>query len=332
MKKMGARKRPTRSDVAKVAGVSPALVSFVLNGYPNVKPETRERVLAVIRELGYEPNLVARSLKSNRTHLLAFLADDITNPFFPELATGMEAAARGAGYGLILCQADREDPAPAIQLITSRRPDGVIIGALPLDLIRYMQQKGLEVVSSYWQPEEASISWVDTDWAGGVRLAMDHLHALGHRHFAMIRGGREEFRSRAYREHCEALGATGAERVAAGDWSLEGGHSAMLALLDGGRAFTAVVAANDLMALGALQACRERSIRIPEELSLVGYDDITMATVAWPPLTTVHFPRFQAGRIAVALLLEAIAGQAPRGELLPPRLVVRGSTGPAAAL
>jgi DNA-binding LacI/PurR family transcriptional regulator len=329
MRKEGAGKTPTRSDVAKVAGVSPALVSFVLNGYPNVKPETRERVLAAVNQLGYEPNLVARSLRNNRTHLLAFLVDDITNPFFPEMATGMEAAARGAGYGLILSQSGREDPAPVVQLVASRRPDGVIIGSLPLDLIRYLQGKGLAVVSSYWQPEEAGIPWVDTDWAGGIRLAMDHLYSLGHRRFAMIRGAREEFRSRAYRDHCATLAVAGADRVAAGDWSLEGGYRAMLALLDGPRDFTAVVAANDLMALGALQACRERKVAIPEDLSLTGYDDITMAAVAWPPLTTVHFPRFDAGRIAVELVLQAIEGAEPRGEVLPPRLVVRGSTGPA---
>jgi len=329
MKRADMTKAPTRSDVAKAAGVSPALVSFVLNGYPNVKPETRERVLAAIQQVGYEPNLVARSLRSNRTHLLAFLADDITNPFFPELATGMEAAARSAGHGLILCQADREKPAPAVHLVASRRPDGVIIGALPLDLIQYLHGKGLAVVSSYWQPEAACIPWVDTDWAAGIRMAMDHLYALGHRRFAMIRGGREEFRSQSYRDHCATLGIQGAQRVVPGAWTLEGGYRAMLTLLEGGRDFTTVVAGNDLMALGALQACRERSIRIPEELSLVGYDDVAMASVAWPPLTTIHFPRLEAGKIAVDLLLEAIAGQPPRGVLLPPRLVVRGSTAPA---
>jgi LacI family transcriptional regulator len=320
----GLGRRVTRDDVARRAGVSPAVVSLVLNGRPHVRPETRRRVEEAIAELGYAPNLAARSLKTRQTGLFAYMAGDIGNPFFPDLALSMERAARRHGYALILCQPGEE----AFRALLQRPVDGILVGSVTEAQIQAARDRGIALVGLYRDLTAPGLPWVDTRWEEGMRLVFDHLVGLGHRRLALLDGGVEEARSRAYRAECLARGLEGADRRASGAWRADGGYRAMQQLLRAG-GFTAVVAANDLMALGAVRACREAGVRVPEDVSVVGYDDLGLARLSVPALTTVRYPRRAAGAVAVRLLLEAREGRAPRGVLLPARLVVRESTGPA---
>ncbi len=335
-------KRPvTIQRVAREAGVSPMTVSRVLNRRPDVSPETREKIQRTISRLGYQPNAFARSLASSRSHTLGLITADFSDFFFTEVIAGAEAEARRHGYFFMLGSTERnlQDEPEYIRLLTQRHVDGILF-ARPstepdyhhlLDLIR----KGTPVVTTSFRIPGQKLTVVDVDNVDGAQQAVNCLLAGGHRQIAMIAGPTGwksvEDRSQGYQNALKAAGIPyRAPLVAEGDWSFDGGYRAMQELLARGRPFSALFAQNDRMAIGATRALREAGRRIPENVSLVGYDDIPVAAFCDPPLTTVRQPMREVGAVAARLLIQAIEEPelVRQNVLLKTELVKRSSCGP----
>lgn len=328
--------RPTIIDVAKRAGVSKSLVSLVMRGAPNVSEEKRQRVLGVAADLGYRPNAVARSLVRQRTNLLGVLLSDLHNPFFAEVIDGIQAEAAERGYRTIIGTGDRVElsEARALDTMLELRTEGLIL-ASPILPMRRIAEASREVptVLVARGSRSASVDSVANDDTAGAALAVGHLASLGHRRIAHIDGGdgagsRE--RRRGYERAMERHGLAGEARVVAGSYTEEGGWKGVRALFLRGRAPSAVFAANDLAAIGTLSALAERGLSVPEDVSVVGYDNTALAAAHHIHLTTVDQPRPEMGRTAVRLVLERLDGKrrAARHLLMPPSLVVRGTTAP----
>ena len=328
--------RPTIVDVARRAGVSKSLVSLVMRGAPNVSDEKRQRVLGIAADLGYRPNAVARSLVRQRTNLLGVLLSDLHNPFFAEVIDGIQAEAVERGYRTIIGTGDRVElsEARALDTMLELRTEGLIL-ASPILPMRRIAEASREVptVLVARGSRSSSVDSVANDDTAGAALAVGHLASLGHRRIAHIDGGdgagsRE--RRRGYERAMDRHDLAGEVRVVAGSYTEEGGWQGVRSLFSRGRAPTAVFAANDLAAIGTLSALAEQGIRVPEDVSVVGYDNTSLAAVHHIHLTTVDQPRPEMGRTAVSLILERLDGErrSARHLLMPPSLVVRGTTGP----
>lgn len=329
--------RASINDVAAHAGVSAQTVSRVANGRSNVRPVTRERVLASMRALGYRPNSAARNLKSGRFRSIGFVTFNLTTFGNERTLDAVAKASEAAGYTTTLLQvADptQLDVAGAFGRLEEQAVDGIILvmsaEVRSLDGVTMTAGLPLVIVDS---DANLPYSIVDTDQEQGARLAMEHLIGLGHREIAHISGPAASFSARrrvdAYRKIVAEHGLPERE-VLVGDWSSGSGLELGRRILDSERPPTAVFAGNDQMALGMMYAIHERGLRVPEDLSVVGFDDADGASEFWPALTTVHQNLDEVGRRATALLLSLIDG-APdtRTKLLVPTgLIVRESTGP----
>jgi LacI family transcriptional regulator len=327
-----ARRRATIRDVARAAGVNPSTVSRVLNGQPafQVSEDVRRRVVAASQSLGYEPSRFARALRTRRSYMLALGVPNVADPFFSRMFSGAADEAERDGYTLVLTDqggleraARRASDLDGLLIATARRYDP-FLAALRAD--------GAAFVLVNRRSEEGPYATVRSDDVAGSRLVVDHLVALGHRHIGHL-GGNEAF-STAYDRRQGYLQAMAAHGLAvrpqwlaeAGFTPEEGARAAdrLLALAPGERP-TAIVAVNDLTAVGLLARARELGLRVPEELSIVGFDDVLLARYAQPPLTTVVVAAEEMGRLAVRQLLDG----RPDGELvLPVHLEVRASTAP----
>ncbi|WP_167305929.1 LacI family DNA-binding transcriptional regulator [Nocardioides euryhalodurans] len=327
----------TIRDVASDAGVSVATVSRALSGNGHVGPATRDRIAEAARRLGYQPNDLARSLHGGATGTIAVLVPDITNPFFPELVAGIQAVANEQENLLLLCQTG-EDPTTAVRELRHlrrKRVDGVVlVGGLPATDDLGAAVGDLPVVTvdrdAGWPA-----SWsVRADHRGGGRMATEHLVELGHEQIAHIAGPAAlTVAQERLAGHREALQASGIEPdeslVVHGDFGEAGGYDALRTLLRRRREFTAVFCSNDLAAVGALRALDEAGFRVPDDVSLVGFDDIHLARYLRPSLTTVRQPIHELGRRAATLLLEAAVGSRPeQHDVLDVELVRRDSTRP----
>jgi LacI family transcriptional regulator len=333
----GARARVTIAEVAAEAGVSPTTVSHVFSGKRLVSESTRERVLEVVRTLGYRPNNVARNLRTRQSKMIAVIVPDLTNPFYGILTRGLADAVEGDDYGTYVCNADglvqREER--FVQDVLDRGVDGVVMGAVNVDFttIVALADAGTPFVCVGTDIEHPNVDRVVADDEAGSCDATAHLLAGGAERVAMIQGpgASGRLRNDGYRN---ALAAAGVpfrrELVVHGDWTRHGGHLAMRRLLDSAAPPDAVFCANDLMAIGAMDAAREANLRIPEDIRLAGFDDIEAATLVRPGLTTVRNPSYEAGRAAGELLVSRMSGQHTGGQrvvVLPCPLVVRESSG-----
>ena len=332
------RTRPTIYDVARLAGVSTATVSRALNGKGQIAPATRAAIDAAVAHLGYHPNTVARSLVTKSTQTIALLLPDISNPFYAALVSGIQRRALEAGHTMLLCttESDREREEEYLNLLRAKQVDGVLVDGLvlPPDVIARFVRNGLPIVCLDRDVDSTSVPLVQVDNRLGARMAIEHLISLGHRRIAHIAGAPElrisEERIVGYRD---ALAAAGADAdpalLAIGSFTEEGGHEAMRELLAAGEP-TAVFAANDLSAIGAVNAIVGSGRRVPEDVSVVGFDDLRLARFTTPPLTTIRQPAVEIGERAAQLLLDLAAGRRVRKlrHLLEPELVVRASTGP----
>lgn len=332
----------TRNDVARKAGVSTATVSYVINNGPRpVAPETRKRVLAAIRELGYQPNAVARNLRLQRTSLLGLIMPDTRNPYFADVARGIEQVAFENGYTVMLCHSgyDLQRELQYVDMLHIQRVAGVIWVPATDHFDPYYKLMDYDVptvVVDRLVPNVQSLAVLADNFHGGY-LATEHLIQLGHWRIAFISRPVELSHSQErLRGYLAALADHGIPAdpalIARGGFRMEDGYQAMEHLLKVEDPPTGLFAYNDIMALGALRALYDHGIAVPRDFSLVGFDDIGPAAFSYPSLTTVCMPKFEMGQRGAQLLLAFINRQDPPGEWLKPlpvHLIVRESTAPA---
>lgn len=329
-------KQPTIKDVARLAGVSKTTVGRVINGEDQrVSEATRERVLAAIAMLGYERNLVASSLRTDQTLMVALSIPDITNPFWPEVARGVQDACEAQGYTVALLNSDWDARREIAHLQTVRRNrfDGLLINPIRITNaeLRALKTPAVLLGSGEAFPDFDSVG---SDSAKAVLTALEHLVALGHTRIGLIAGISQRDRpDTRYQGYVEVLLRYGLPfdqaLIVRCPYSQAGGIAAMRQLLSLAHPPTAVLAGNDILAIGALIAAREAELTVPDDLSIIGIDDIQAASTTSPPLTTVAKPKYEIGVQAANLLLERIRGAGPavpRHLLLEGQLKVRGST------
>lgn len=328
---------PTIRDVARVAQTSVSTVSRFLTQKGPVAETTRQRIVEAIRSLGYQPNAVARGLVQKRTGTVGVVIPDVANPFYSEVLRGMSDVAAENQFRLLLLNADLsfEKERDCFALLREQQVDGVIYasGMVTPEHREIFQQLGRPVVlCATYDPDYPFPAVLVDSHIGGV-LALEHLIELGHREIAIIRGPQaDQIAGRPRWQGYESAAARAGielrpEWVLEGDFRLESGYDAMARLLAGDRIPTAVAAGSDLMAIGAMGAVLDHGLRVPEDISVVGFDNIAMSGAIRPRLTTVGQPMYDLGARAVSLLSDAIAGQqAPPVEWIQPSLVVRGST------
>jgi DNA-binding LacI/PurR family transcriptional regulator len=323
-------------EVARLAKVSTATVSRTINGSDKVTPKTKERVQRAIEELKFYPNTWARALGSGRSSLYGLIISDITNPFFPELVKSFEDIAVQHGQEVLVANTNY-DPARmevCVSRMLQRKVDGVAIMTSEMDqhLITELESREIPLVFLDTGTVRALASNIVVDYAAGVEAAVEHLTALGHRQVAFI-AGPDALRSAHTRREafhsCMERAGLDASLVEQGNHQVDGGHEAMERLLRSRRRPTAVVASNDMTAIGALGAIHERGLRVPEDIGIVGFDDIALSAFTQPALTTVKLSRAEIARLAFrALYNTRMDGGAGTEFTVQPVLVVRSSTGP----
>jgi DNA-binding LacI/PurR family transcriptional regulator len=328
------RAHPTMEDVARRAGVSRALVSLVFRESPNVSDERRARVVSAAAELGYSPNLAARALASRRTRTVGVLLNTLSNPFFAEITEGIEAVASELRYHLLLSTGgrNRRREVDALDAFLENRVDGGILVSPDVsaaDLARLAKVAPLVVTGRLLRGP--GIDRVNTDDALGAHLAVAHLADLGHHHITHIDGG-DGANSRPRRAGYErAMRERGLEPVVIpAEFTEVAGADAVDRILRRSPLPTAIFAANDLIAAGAMDRLEDEGLRIPEDISLVGYDNTFLAALHHVSLTTINQPRQEMGRLAMRTLIQRLdePDRRPVTHILEPSLVVRRTTGP----
>ncbi len=324
-------------DVAARARVSVATVSRVLNGNPAVRPDTRDRVHRAITALGYRPNGVARSLRTDQTRTLGLVISDVLNPFFTALARAVEDEARAHGYSVVFGNAD-EQPALEdhhVRTLLERRVDGLLLS--PTDdsasQVAEVARSGVPMVFvDRWIPGCPDVPVVRTDGRAAIAALVGHLHALGHRRLAVITGpsttttGNE--RLDAFLDALDAHGLpTPGHYRQEGDFRAESGRLATARFLDLPDPPDAVFATDNLMALGAMDEIRSRALRVPDDIALAAFDDIPWFLHTDPPLTAIAQPTEELGHSAVRALVSLIEGRPARSVTLTADLVPRRSCG-----
>lgn len=328
--------RVTMADVAREAGVSKMTVSRVVNNKGEISSTTRQHVLQVIARLGYRPSAIARGLATNRTGTLGLVVPDIANPFFSEIARGVEDKAYAAGYNVFLCST-YEDPHREREVLDSleeKLADGLILCSSRLaqdDLSAVVDDfPAVVLVNRSVEGKDASIVRVDSELGG--RMATDFLLEAGHRVVGFLTGPPTSFdgrlRVQGYEQALEAagIGLQPAWQRACSS-NVQGGLEVALEFLPEHPEMTALLCYNDLVAVGALQACSKLGRRVPEDLAIVGFDDIPTAALVTPPLTTCRSAQYDIGFQAMRLLLDRMSG-CPEGceqVMMQPELVVRAS-------
>lgn len=336
---------PTLRDVAREAGVHPATASRALNPATRslVNGETASRVVRVAESLGYRPNPIARSLKTARSATVGLVIPDLTNPLFPPIVRGIEDVLGPAGYNAWVVNTDN-DPAreeSQIEALRSRHVEGLIVATARLEhpLLERLRTEGVRMVLINRRTKSGHIASVTPDDATGIGLAVTHLAELGHRRIAHLAGPQNTStgvtRRRAFvqalRDH--GLAEDQALITDCESFTEDEGARALRSLLDSGAEFTAVLAGNDLLALGCYDVFAERGMLCPRDLSVVGFNDVPFLDKLRPPLTTVRVPHYEVGAEAARMLLEGLADpdRHPRSVLLPLSLAVRQSTAPVSA-
>lgn len=335
------KKHITINQVAEEAGVSIQTVSRVINDRYDVSAETRQRVQEVVARLGYQPNAIARGLASQRSRTLGLVTYDFADYFFTQVVTGAEQEARAQNYIFMLGSTNcgQGDEPKYLRLLTERHVEGVLFARAGSyddnQHLQNLQETGVPVVTTGYYLPDASFTVIDINNIEGGHKGVDFLIQNGHRQIAMITGPNYiksvDDRSKGYQQALERAGIPyDPDLVVEGNWLHRSGYQAMKYLLATGKEFSALFAQNDRMAIGAISALHQAGLRVPEDISIVGYDDIPEAEFAGPPLTTVRQPMIEVGQLAARLLIQHInnPSAAPTQVLLDTELIIRSSVAP----
>lgn len=326
-------------DIAREAGVSTATVSHVINKTKYVSDPTRERVQKAIKKFNYHPNAHAQMLALGRSKMIGLLVSDISNPYFPEIIKSIEAAVFASGYHLILLNTNYETDRAVeyVQRLIQMKVAGIILMIAEFDeaLITEAKRKKTSIVFHDLGTVGERMSNIILDYGVGIDEAIQHLVSLGHKNIVHIAGSHEIHSARVRRQAFidamkRYLPKTPVPRIYEGDFRFEGGRLAASQVLAEKTLPTAVVVANDLMALGAMQEFKSAGLQIPQDISIIGFDDISFASLSEPPLTTVCSPRVEVGRRAFEALLLTVDKPHQMGiEIrVPTYLIKRNSTAP----
>jgi LacI family transcriptional regulator len=325
--------KTTLMDVARAAGVSPMTVSRVLNGRNGASDETKARVLAVVQQLDYRPNAFARGLKSDRSRIVGLIVPDIANPYFPEIIRGAEAIASAEGYSVLLCNVG-EDPQREEQILgvlDTQRVEGLIcVSARTSDerLLTALRSHRAAVLINRTAPRQIA-GTVMVDFAAGSRQGVTHLVRRGRRRFAVLSGPRSSYGGRMRKLGIrEALGAAGLEpvdtRPCAPD--IDSARDVTLHILRAHADIDAIVCYNDLNAVGAIQACQSAGVAVPGQISVIGFDDIALASLISPKLTTLRVDKYSLGQLSMRMLIDRMNGKHEQHSIvIEPDLIVRES-------
>ncbi len=330
---------PTIRDVAKQAGVAPMTVSRVINNSGYVSEDTRTRVEEAISRLGYVPNMLGPSLRFNQTNTLALVLTDITNPFWTTVARGVEDAAQEAGYSVILCNTD-ESEAKQDQYLTmllKRRIDGILLvpSTSTSNVVQTIKNQGVKVVVLDREVNETEVDVVEGDSVGGAYQLTRYLIELGHQHIAILSGPQNvSTSSQRVAGFCQAIEEANLTHNTAniywGEFSQTLGHEMVRRALQSTPRPTAFLAVNNFIANGALQALREMNIRVPEDVSVVSFDDIPVSINPMPFLTVAAQPAYEMGYQATQLLVARLINAGPETVqkiILPVEILIRQSSG-----
>jgi Transcriptional regulators len=325
-------------EVAKRARVSTATVSRAINNSSLVDPGTAARVMRAVQELNYYPDSHARTLVSGRSRILGLIVSDITNPFFPELVKGFEDLAVTEGYEILVSSTNYNCARMelCVRRMLERKVDGIAIMTSERDapLIEQLARRRIPIAFLDVGPERKHFWNIEVNYAMGIDEAVNHLRGFGHERIAFISGPQALYsaqtRREAFRVKFGEHGGTGSEpSIVEGNHTVDGGLAAMQSLLANGARCSAVIASNDLSAIGALRAIHGAGLRVPQDISLVGFDDIHLADFTEPPLTTIRLSRVEVAKRAISWLIAEIEERQPPEKLISPvetHLVIRQST------
>ncbi|GCE21903.1 LacI family DNA-binding transcriptional regulator [Dictyobacter kobayashii] len=332
------------ADIARIAGVSHTTVSRALRESPLISSETRARIQRLASEMGYTPNAIAQSLHTKQTSTIGLVVTSIADPFFGDVVKGVEEVARASGFSVLL-SASYNNPEETLDIIETfhrRRVDGILVASSRIseDYGRRLHHTHIPTVliNSEVEGQANLLHWISVDDCQGAQLAVNHLLQLGHRAIGYL-GCHSRPASNLQRQqgYLNALRAAGIEpspswvvippgAEASQEEDLSAGQHALSPLLEAG--VTAIFCYNDMTAIGMLTSCHARGIAVPQDLSIIGFDDITIASCVTPPLTTIHQPRVELGRLATQVMLDLLQSRPGANHTLSPTLVLRTSTAP----
>lgn len=327
----------TMKDIARLAGVSTSTVSHVINKSRFVSAEIAERVNNAAQQLNYAPSALARSLKMNRTKTIGMLVTTSTNPFFGEVVKGVERSCYHQGYNLILCntEGDNQRMKASINTLLQKRVDGLLLMCSTLEGERldvFDRYPDIPIVVMDWGPILFASDKIQDNSLQGGYMAAKHLIESGHKEIGCITGPlirhQAQMRYEGYKRALAEAGiAINPDWIVESDFECEGGYQAFEKLYERGKLPSALFVSNDMMAMGVIQAASQRDLRVPDDLSLIGYDDVHIAKFMTPALTTIHQPKYRLGKAAVDTLLYRLENPDTTAQVvqLEPTLVVRNS-------
>lgn len=327
----------TMKDIARLAGVSTSTVSHVINKSRFVSDEIAERVNNAAQQLNYAPSALARSLKMNRTKTIGMLVTTSTNPFFGEVVKGVERSCYHQGYNLILCntEGDNQRMKASINTLLQKRVDGLLLMCSTLEGERldvFDRYPDIPIVVMDWGPILFASDKIQDNSLQGGYMAAKHLIECGHKEIGCITGPlirhQAQMRYEGYKRALAEAGiAINPDWIVESDFECEGGYQAFEKLYQRGKLPSALFVSNDMMAMGVIQAASQRGFRVPDDLSLIGYDDVHIAKFMTPALTTIHQPKYRLGKAAVDTLLYRLENPDTTAQVvqLEPTLVVRNS-------
>lgn len=330
---------PTVLDVAKVAGVAPITVSRVINNSGYISEVTREKVETAIKELGYVPNILARGLRSKRTHALALVVADITNPYFTSMARGVEDVAGSNDYTVIYCNTDESETKEDkyANILVQRQMDGVLLvpAGGNAKTVKFLEDNKIDVVVLDRRIPGKETNLVCSDSVNGAQELTDLLIKLGHQRIAIITGpdnvSTSTDRVVGYRNSLHAAGLSANEQVYFGGFNQQTGYKSTKIAMRSSQKPTAFFAANNFILIGVVKALRELNLKVPEDVSVVGFDDFPESMLIEPFFTVAIQPAYEMGQKAAELLIKQINGEIvdnPQTIILPTEIIIRRSAGP----